>query len=381
MDSGYLVDHVSAQLQAILARKEEEKRQALLDSITKQNADTNRMQAESNEKWRTGQTKREEAVANKEWLNDLSQGQDLSDADVSRMNEAGYGGLVKKTQETKPFDEQPNGFINEGPIQISKNTYAGSPQEQKETKDSEALSNLLKADPEFTKKPYLQQWLTLQQLGIKVDPSKLRDPNSEMQDIVRVGRDGTMKTIGQAKKSAHIVNEPAPTGVGSESYDLIVSGDEKNPTYQRFGRKSGAISDIPVKGAGEAPTGPMRKVGTAIPQPPKPVEEAWRKGLPAIQRAVEARNKAKGLKSDQMAGLDANIAATRAAVVNQLPNTSDDFKRQLTQIVTHPVMSTYPMDKLITGMNAKRTASGYPAFTPEEENIIKTVLPQILGHN
>jgi hypothetical protein len=125
----------------------------------------------------------------------------------------------------------------------------------------------------------------------------------------------------------------------------------------------------------------MRKVGTAIPQPPKPVEEAWRKGLPAIQRAVEARNKAKGLKSDQMAGLDANIAATRAAVVNQLPNTSDDFKRQLTQIVTHPVMSTYPMDKLITGMNAKRTASGYPAFTPEEENIIKTVLPQILGHN
>lgn len=384
MNSGFAADNVSAALQAILTRKAEDKRQALLDSITQQNADTNRMQAEGEMEWRKAQSKREEAIANKEKLNDFSIDQDLGDEDKSWMKQAGFGGLIKSkpTGDIDPFSQEADGTIAEGPVQRTKDVYAGSPTEQKEAKQSEALKTLMQKDPEFLKKPYLQQWLTLRELGINnVDPTKLKGPEADEIPLVWVDRNGNAQVKGKYPKGTHFANQPQATGVGSETYDIYEDDNPATPP-RKFGRKSGKFS--PIEDTSDPNVSPtnIRKVGTTTPQPPKPVEEQWRKVLPQLRKVVSERARAKGLRAEQQAMLDANINAARATVINLYngPGASPAFKNQLVSIMTNPATANLSVDRLIVGLNKQRTAKlGLPPLSDEETQLMRTLIPEIQG--
>lgn len=384
MDSGFSTDNVSAALQAILTRKAEEKRQAFLDSITKQNADTNRMQAESEIKWREGQAKREEAIANKEWLNDMSEGQDLSDEDVSRMQKIGQGGAVRSTPtgDVEPYNQRENGFIDEGPVQVMKNTYAGSPQEQQASKQREAIGKLMQADPEFTKKPFLQQWLTLQNLGIKVSPKDLRDPEDEQIPLVWVDRQGNPHDKGKFPKGTHFANQPAPPGQGaSESYTLVDDdGDEKTPPLA-FGNKTRTLYPLKGKDGVEVPS-TLRKVGTNIPQTPTPKEKLWQKSLGDVRQAMQARGRAgNNVRPAEKSILDGAINAARARTIGLYDDyqLSDPFRQELVRIVTSPSWSVLSPDSIITQLNKRRVEKGSEPLTDEQILIMRTLLPQVLG--
>lgn len=384
MDSGFLTDHVSTALQAILARKEEEKRQALLDSITKQNADTNRMQAESNEQWRKGQAAREQATADKEWMNDMAEGQDLNADDVSRLQRINQGGAIKSTPsgDIDPFTKREDGSIDEGPVQVMKNTYAGSPQERQASSQREALTNLLKNDPEFTKRPEMEQFLTLRNLGINVKPADLRSPEDEKIPLVWVNRQGKPEVRGTFKKGTHFVNEPAPPGQGgSESFALV--DDDNDPTTPplAFGNKSRALYPLVGKDGAEVPKS-LRKVGSTTPQPPIQKPKLWQQGLPAVRKAVETRAKAKGLKADQQAMLNTNVVAARAAVIGAYEgeNLTPEFKQQLVAISRNPKFEGVPVTSIIAGLNSARAGKGLPPLADNEIAAMNELLPPLLGN-
>lgn len=384
MNSGFAADNVSAALQAILTRKAEDKRQALLDSITQQNADTNRMQAEGEMEWRKAQSKREEAIADEKKLNDWYRGMPLDNDQVDWMKSRKFGGLIdeKPTGNFEPFTTNEDGSIDQGPVQEMERSYKGSPTEQKEAKQSEALKTLMQKDPEFLKKPYLQQWLTLRELGINnVDPTKLKGPEADEIPLVWVDRNGNAQVKGKYPKGTHFANQPAPSGVGSETYDIYEDDNPATPP-RKFGRKSGKFSPIEDTGDPNASPTNIRKVGTTTPQPPKPVEEQWRKVLPQLRKVVSERARAKGLRSEQQAMLDANINAARATVINLYngPGASPAFKNQLVSIMTNPATANLSVDRLIVGLNKQRTAKlGLPPLSDEETQLMRTLIPEIQG--
>ncbi len=376
-----MAESMADALQNILARKEVQKRQALLDSITQQNADTNRMQTEAEIGWRNAQAEREQAIANKERLNDYVIGQKLSPEDKDWMGKAGFGGLIKDTPtgKTVPFTQNQDGSIDQGPVEVTESTYAGSPAEQKEALKQAQIKQLLSSN-EFGQASPVGKYLLGQSLGLKLDPDMFRAPGSAYifdQATGTIKKDPTIEL--PAGKNEFLTKTRPPIGP-RETFSYF------NETDPETGKDTGNIISISNQtqktGTVKLPEGGGigRRAGTNPPQVSaankKPL---WMSTLPALQKANADLGKA--MRSEAKAAAQAQIAATRATAVKLYDDKpiSDGFRNQLIQIVTNPAWAAGTTPQIISTLNKQRVAAGASPLTEDEIGAMNDLLPSLLG--
>lgn len=181
-------------LQDILARKALEKRQALLDSITKQHADTQQMEAEARADNLRAEGKRWSEEADQRWLSQFGRDQKLEGPDLERMQKE-HPSLIKnvtpapRMEQEIPPDPGPDPLTGQmqtddsgqmQPIDVQRQdpayaAFAGTPKDQQR---QAAIQQLMKSLPEFQQKSALEQALILRDADIdpadyaKLVPSK-----------------------------------------------------------------------------------------------------------------------------------------------------------------------------------------------------------------
>lgn len=389
MNPGYAV---ASQLQEILARKTKDKHDALLAGISQQNADTSRMQAESYEKQREAEARWRDAQADKSKVDDLSMGQPLDDDTVDWLKQTKRGGLVKSTPtgETEPYQQNNDGSIYEGPVQKMDNTYAGSPGEQKEVRQTAAIRGLI-GNPEFQKADALTKTLMLREHGVNnITPDQLgKAENTSGGIYVLDEASGTVKKVQDLPNGEirTMTRNRAPVGGGGGAnvgtWTFTEAFDDKNqkiPGYMSgLNNKTGASQLFPLA-KGVTTTG--LRVGS---NPPSTTDETRREAL-YQQKAAQltgllqqnSRPTTKKLTDEQVI---AQRAAQRVAMneLISLSGATPGFQRMMQSIVADPKTAKLTTQKIIETVNARAAQAGQPPLDEAEVAQLRRTLPTILG--
>jgi hypothetical protein len=319
------IPSVSTALQSILARKAQERHTRMLESISQQNADTSRMQAESYEKQREAEARWRDAQANKERLNDMYKGMNVSDSTASWMDQAGYGDLYDTVEKGRAGNQNPDGTVDEGPFVDTSRTYKGSPAEQNEAAIIERVG-VLADDENFNQADQLHKALMLRKAGVS-DPSKFIDKTVTKDGHVFVFDDATGKMtdtgVTLPGENSHFINRRrAPVG-GSASAGTLGLFEETDEQGAKTGKilainnKSGESKYI-VKPEGAQSIGPRAGLK---PDAKKPyVDESLSAKYATVRKGMKAEDieQRKRFASDILVASPASLAAKHvvASIIN-----------------------------------------------------------------
>lgn len=390
---------VASTLQDILARQAKDRHDRLMESISLQNAGTSRMQAESNEKEREAVARWRDAQANKDRLNDMVMGQDLSDDDANWLSQAGYGGLMKKEGGGELVDGE------QGPIQPEKRTFLGTSKQQLQAKQEEAINNLL-TNEDFKNADPLTQTVMARAAGwANFDPSKIARVDKaehspiyiEYQDYLKSFKptkqqpeplDFNAYQTADANRKAAVARSSAPRPAPLPKYTWVqdandpdrIIGTPTNGTDFVVRRLSELAQQGPTQGDVPLDKPPVlgSKIGTA-PKPTRPfVDQQLVNELNRVrqQRAAAIGSAQKGgnkVTAEQALTYNQMETTAKQQIVSSLQNVGPETKKALLTLSTDPNYSKMSASQIVEAMKQKQQ------LDPDVEQQLLSVLPLLNG--